>query len=205
MNYPVCLLPLLFYGSLAAACHKGSAGPVSTDTIVNPLNPPVVTRPVPATDTIFGNGVNLQPSYYNGGNVTFGFDLMRASPKIRSVRIEIEPTVPIALAASWIQQARNNGYKVIATYHKYTVLGSDNAADLADAANWWKANYTTLAAAGSFTVNLMNEWGDHNITASAYASAYNNAISIVRTVYSGPMIIDIPGWGEETLTAMQAC
>jgi len=27
---------------------------------------------------LFGNGVNLQPSYYNGGNVNFGWDLMKS-------------------------------------------------------------------------------------------------------------------------------
>jgi len=216
MNYPVCLLrrklPELFprlllvlYSSIALACHKGSASPGRTDTmVVNPPNPPVITKSVPTTDTIFGNGVDLQPSYYNGGNVNLGFTLMMASPKIKSVRIEIEPTVPITLAASWIQQARNNGYKVIATYHKYTVLGSDNAADLNDAANWWKTNYATLAAAGSFTVNLMNEWGDHNLSAAAYATAYNNAIAIVRQVYSGSIILDCPGWGQETSVAADA-
>ena len=216
MNYPIRLLRrkpavlfvgsmLILYSSMTLACHKGPASAVRADTtVVNPTNPPVITRSVPATDTIFGNGVDLQPSYYNGGNVMFGFALMLASPKIKSVRIEIEPTVPIALAASWIQQAHNNGYKVIATYHKYTVLGSDNAADLTDAANWWKANYTTLAAAGSFTVNLMNEWGDHNLSAAAYASAYNNAIAIVRQVYSGPIILDCPGWGQETSVAADA-
>ena len=196
---------LLLCSSLAVACHKRSASTAPMDTaIVNPPAPPVITRQVPATDTLFGNGVDLQPSYYNGGNVNLGFTLMLASPKIKSVRIEIEPTVPIALATSWIQQARSNGYKVIATYHKYTVLGSDNAADLNDAANWWKTNYAALAAAGPFTVNLMNEWGDHNLSATAYATACNNAITIVRKVYSGPIILDCPGWGQETTVAADA-
>ncbi|NLP58412.1 hypothetical protein [Lutibacter sp. B1] len=38
-----------------------------------------------------GNGVNLQPSYYNSGNVTIGWDLMKTYPGIETVRIEIEP------------------------------------------------------------------------------------------------------------------
>lgn len=42
----------------------------------------------------------------------------------------------------------------------------------------------------------MNEWGDHTITASAYAQAYNAAIAIVRQVYSGKIVIDAPGWGQ---------
>jgi len=151
-----------------------------------------------------GDGVNLQPSYYNSGNVTFGWSLMKSYGNIKTVRIEIEPSVAISQAASWISQARSNGYAVIATYHKASVLGSDNVSDLTAAADWWQTNYKTLAAAGSFTVNLMNEWGDHNLTASEYASAYNTAIPIVRKVYSGIIIIDCPGWGQETHIAAEA-
>lgn len=150
-----------------------------------------------------GNGVNLQPSYYNGGNPNFGWSLMKQQSKIKTVRIEIEPGYE-SQAKSWISQARSNGYAVIATYHKAAVLGSDNTGDLNAAANWWVSNYSTLVSAGSFTINLMNEWGSHNLTANAYASAYNNAISIVRQVYSGPIIIDAPGWGQETAIAAAA-
>lgn len=53
-------------------------------------------------------------------------------------------------------------------------------------------------------INLRNEWGSHNLTANAYASAYNNAIGVVRQVYNGSIIIDIPGWGQETKTAKDA-
>jgi mannan endo-1,4-beta-mannosidase len=195
---------------LSTGCHKSNGQPPASDTlvIINPPPPPPPPPPpastIVRTDTLFGNGVDLQPSYYNGGNVTFGFSLMQQYPNIKSVRIEIEPSVPISQAMSWIQQAVSSGYRVIATYHKYTVLGSDNASDLTDGANWWKANYDSLSKAGPFTVNLMNEWGDHNLTASAYASDYNTAIGIVRQVYSGPIIIDIPGWGQETSIAAAA-
>ncbi len=150
------------------------------------------------------NGANLQPSYYNGGNVNFGWSLMKTDTKVKTLRLEIEPSIAISQVKSWISQARSNGYTLICTYHKATVLGSDNASDLTAAANWWKTNYATLAASGSFQINLMNEWGDHNITSNAYASAYNTAIGIVRSVYSGNIIIDIPGWGQETHTAAQA-
>jgi hypothetical protein len=168
---------------------------------------PGVTAPRAVTPLLsagLGDGVNLQPSYYNSGNVTFGWSLMKANTKIKTVRIEIEPSVSISTAASWISQAASNGFAIIATYHKASVLGSDNLSDLLAAANWWKANYATLAKSGSFTVNLMNEWGDHNLTASAYASDYNQAIAIVRTVYSGTIIIDCPGWGQETHIAAEA-
>ncbi|WP_211330133.1 glycoside hydrolase family protein [Deminuibacter soli] len=151
----------------------------------------------------FGNGVNLQPSYYNGGNPNFGWSLMKQQTKIKTVRIEIEPGY-VTQAKSWISQARSNGYAVIATYHNASVLGSDNTNDLNAAANWWVSNYATLASAGSFTINLMNEWGSHNLTANAYASAYNTAMQTVRRVYSGAIIIDVPGWGQETAIAAAA-
>lgn len=156
---------------------------------------------------IVPNGVNVQPSYYNNGNVNFGWSLMNANTKIKTVRIEIEPD-KVSQAKSWISQAQANGKTMIATYHKSAVLGSDSTSELSAAGNWWKANYATLRASGSFTVNLMNEWGSHNISASAYASAYNSAISTVRQVYSGRIIVDASGWGQETYTmacAIKGC
>jgi len=50
----------------------------------------------------------------------------------------------------------------------------------------------------------MNEWGSHNITAAAYAGAYNQAIAVIREVYNGPIIIDLPGWGQDAHTAFVA-
>jgi len=149
------------------------------------------------------NGVNLQPSYYNGGYPNFGWSLMNANSKIKTVRIEIEPGY-VTQAKTWISQAKSNGKQVIATYHKASVLGSDSTSELTAAGNWWKSNYGALTSAGSFQVNLMNEWGSHTITSNAYASAYNTAISLVRTVYSSNIIVDIPGWGQETVTATAA-
>jgi mannan endo-1,4-beta-mannosidase len=146
---------------------------------------------------IVPNGANVQPSYYNGGNPNFGWSLMNQNGKIATLRIEIEPD-KVSQAKSWISQARSNGKTVIATYHKASVLGSDSTTELNNAANWWKNNYSTLSASGSFTVNLMNEWGSHNISASSFASAYNTAISTVRQKYSGRIIIDCAGWGQET-------
>ena len=158
----------------------------------------------PAPDTVLSNGVNLQPSYYNNGNVNFAWDLMKQNARIKTLRLEIEPFVNLDQVKAWISAAVTNGYDLIATYHDYSVLGSDDAADLASAANWWKNNYATLRQAGSFTINLMNEWGSHNISASAYADAYNVAIGTVRQVYKGWIIIDCPGWGQETATAVAA-
>lgn len=127
---------------------------------------------------ISGNGVNLQPSYYNSGNVNIGWDLMRQYDRIKTVRIEIEPDVPIETAKNWIRGAA--GLNIIATYHKYTVLGSDDENELLQAANWWAQNWANLASAGPFTINMINEWGSHNLQPGRLATAYNNAIGIVR-------------------------
>jgi len=149
------------------------------------------------------NGVNLQPSYYNNGNVSFGWSLMNANTKIKAVRIEIEPGKETQ-AKTWIAAAKSNGKSIICTYHKSSVLGSDSASELATAGTWWKTYYSSLSASGSFQVNLMNEWGSHTITSNAYASAYNTAISSVRNVYSGNIIIDLAGWGQESKIAYDA-
>jgi len=152
------------------------------------------------------NGVNFQPSYYNNGNVTFGFDLLKKYPQIQSVRIEIEPD-KVTQAYQWIQEAHNNGYHIIATYHT-SPLGEDNPIQLIEAAQWWIENYMYLKAAGEFTINIRNEWGSHDINAIDYANAYNDAIHMIRNIIgiqpNIPLIIDIPGWGQETHTAAQA-
>ncbi len=147
-----------------------------------------------------GNGVNLQPSYYNNGCVNFAWPLMEG---ISTVRIEIEPD-KVEQAKGWLREAKAAGKTIIATYHEADDLGSDNANDLMAAAYWWQDNYAALAAEASFTLNLMNEWGSHNQTASTFASAYNNAISAVRQVYSGTIIVDCAGWGQETHVAADA-
>ncbi len=185
-------------GLLLGAATTLLAGCAAHDAAPTPLATAQVSADLTAN---LGNGVNLQPSYYNGGNPNFGFSLMKQQTKIKTVRIEIEPGY-VSQAKNWIAQAKSNGYAVIATYHKSSVLGSDNASELAAAGTWWKANYGTLG--GGFTINLMNEWGSHNITSNAYAAAYNTAISSVRSVYGGAIIIDIPGYGQETATAAAA-
>lgn len=193
VNISFCITLIVFL--FLCCCTKAKS-------ITSPGIPVQPSLPSQSIRDSLMNGVNLQPSYYNNGNPYFAWDLLKQQTKIKTLRIEIEPD-KLPQAKQWISDAKVNGFAVIATYHKYTVLGSDNALDLMDAANWWKDNYAMLG--GNFIINLMNEWGSHNITASAYATAYNNAISIVRKVYSGPIIIDIPGWGQETYTAYQAC
>lgn len=151
----------------------------------------------------FGDGINLQPSYYANGRPAIGWELMKRHDKIKTVRFEIEPD-KAAQAKEWIAQANRRGYAVIATYHKVSALGSDEVSELLLAADWWRKHYPELSESGPFTVNLMNEWGSHKLRPSSYSNAYNDAISVVRKVYSGPIIIDVPGWGQETAVAAEA-
>lgn len=152
----------------------------------------------------FNNGVNLQPAYYCNGDQNLGWALMNQYSKIQTVRIEYDNSTSSTVSdlSRWIREAQSNGKTVIATFHRYG--GSNDVANILEAANFWKTNYSTLSAGGAFTINMINEWGDHNITSQAYADAYNQAIAIVRQVYSGAIICDIPGWGQETHTAADA-
>jgi mannan endo-1,4-beta-mannosidase len=192
---------LVLIGLFMTSCEKSDPNEeLVVATEVSTVSTGLTSKKKPRTTGIVGNGVNLQPSYYNGGNCDLGWTLMKATghENIKSVRIEVEPG-QVTNAKRWIKEAKDNHFQVIVTYHKSAVLGSDNAEELLDAAKWWKKNYATLG--GGFVINLMNEWGSHDITASAYATAYNNAIAVVREVYQGSIIIDIPGWGQETATA----
>lgn len=159
----------------------------------------------PAGALSLGDGVNIQTAYYNGGRPAVNWAQMKQSDKegrIRTIRIEIEPSKPLE-GKSFIAQAHEQGYAVIATYHKVAALGSDDTRELMAAANWWRAHYADLRKAGPFTINVMNEWGSHDLAPDQYARAYNEAIGVVRGVYAGPIIVDIPGWGQET--AVAAC
>lgn len=160
----------------------------------------------PATPGLEGCGVNLQPSYYCSGDMDLGWALMDNYSDIKTLRIELDTSTNSTIDdfTRWISEANDNGYDVIATYHYASELGSNDPNELLAAANWWVNNWDTLSSAGSFTVNLMNEWGDHSLTSQEYADAYNAAIDTVRQVYDGPIICDIPGWGQETHTAAYA-
>lgn len=46
--------------------------------------------------------------------------------------------------------------------------------------------------------------GSHDQTAASYAQAYNDAIPLIRSVYTGALVLDLPGWGQETRTAGDA-
>lgn len=149
------------------------------------------------------NGVNIQASYYNDGDVNIAWDLMKEYPEIEALRIEIEPALAHR-AIHWIREAHENGYQVIATYHDATKLGSDNRQDLIDAAIWWENHYENLSSSGPIIINLMNEWGSHAISVQDYASAYNEAIEIIRSFHSDKIIVDVPGWGQATKIAADA-
>ena len=149
------------------------------------------------------NGVNIQASYYNGGEVNIGWELMKTFPQIGAVRIEIEP-YRAQQARKWIREAHAHGYQVIATYHDSNNLGTDSKQELINAANWWKQNYASLSASGPIIINVMNEWGSHDISSENYADAYNEAIAIVRSVYDGKLIVDVPGFGQAIKIAADA-
>jgi mannan endo-1,4-beta-mannosidase len=154
------------------------------------------------------NGVNFQPAYYCDGQQSFGWPLLHKNKKIGTVRIELETHAQANVEdfGRWLREARDNNLTVLATYHRCDLLGSNNATELLNAAKWWQSNYHTLVklAGGPFFINLMNEWGDHSISADSYAAAYNSALAVVRRFYHDPVIVDIPGWGQEFYTAAQA-
>jgi mannan endo-1,4-beta-mannosidase len=191
------------YGAVVgggAASYAGSQSPQS---------PYAAGGPAASTLTAgLGNGVNLQPSYYYDGDVDLGWNMMAKYPKIKSVRIEIEMGRE-AIAERWIREAVNRKYAVIATFHSAAILTDeqllmDDPNELFKAAAWWVTNYPSLSKAGAFTINLMNEWGGHAITPSDYAASYNQAIATVRSVYDGPIIVDLPGFGQEAHTVALA-
>ena len=196
----------VYSGLCSGTSYCCVAGATTTTTTTTTTTNTATTTPMTTTMPNWGGGVNMQPSYYNGGSVTFGWSLLAQFSQVKSVRIEIEPD-KVALAAGWIREALSHGYKVIATYHKYQSLGSDDPNELMAAANFWVANYARLrqAAGGDFTINLMNEWGSHKQTSASYSAAYNSAISRVRSVYTtGFIVIDLPGWGQGVTVAAAA-
>ncbi|WP_246308382.1 cellulase family glycosylhydrolase [Halosimplex rubrum] len=159
-----------------------------------------------ATGADLGDGVNLMPPYYCSGDQDLGWDLMDEYPDIETVRIEIEPPSmgesqsTMDDAKRWIDEAHEHGYDVLATYHHHPHNGSADPAHLQNAADWWVEHYDYLSQDAEFTINMMNEWGNHQVTADEYASAYDEALSTVRdgTSYSGPIVCDAPGWGQGT-------
>lgn len=157
----------------------------------------------------WGDGVNVMPGYFNEadkGNIPVGWELMRKYDRIKTVRIEISPEqgVSVATMQDWIRQANACGYHVIATHHDYHNNGSDDPQAVMEAALWWKAHYAALREAGPFTINLINEWGGHGQTPESFAAAYNAALPVIREFYDGPVIVDIPGWAQETTVAAEA-
>ena len=157
----------------------------------------------------WGDGVNIQAGYFNGadkGNIPLGWDLMRRFDQIKTVRIEIAPDEGVSMPTMqrWIREAVQNGYRVIATYHRYRDNGSDDPEAVMAAAQWWKENYAALSEAGPFTINVINEWGGHRQSPESFAGVYNKAIAVIREFYQGPVIVDIPGWGQETVAGAKA-
>lgn len=181
---------------ISQSCTKKAKSPFTHALRIGSFMAAAVVMSAPVlTAGIVGNGVNIQPYYYNGGNPNLGLSFMKQNTKIKTVRIMCSAG-GVSQAKSWITQVRSNGYSIIATFQG--VAGSDSVSDLTKAANYWKSNYPSFSSGGSFWINLCNEWGSHNLSASSYSSAYNSAIPLVRQVYSGRIILDCPGWAQET-------
>jgi hypothetical protein len=164
---------------------------------------PEPTRGPSSQPPWIANGVNLQPSYENGGNNDLGWTLMLQDTRIRAVRIEIEPGQEVN-GQRWISEAFAAGYAVIATYHKSSALASDLDQELILAASWWAAYYGSLAQSRPLIINIMNEWGSNAIAPDHFARAYNQAIQTIRNVYSGLLVIDVPGSGQAVQIACNA-
>ena len=182
----------------------------SKDPIADKEKQTEIVKATPEEEMDWGNGVNIQPTYFNSGLPQFAWGLMNQYSKIKTVRIELDPNAygfSISNVKLYIYNANVNGYKVIATYHLGGSLGSDSKALLLQAANWWKAHYNEIRGSssnGSFHINLSNEWGSNNLSSTNYANYYNEAIAIVRQVYAYNIIIDCPGYGAGTRVAAAA-
>lgn len=181
-----------------ASCKKEEI----TQTPENSKNPSSGAR----ASGLIGNGVNVQPSYYNNGTMDIGWDQMKTYAKIKVVRIEIEPGKETQ-AKTWIDGAIAQGFQVIATYHRAGRLGQTNG-DLEEAVSWWLANYAALTSnrTKNVVINIINEWGDKTISASEYARRYGAAISRIRSglSYSGLIVVDLPGYGQGAKVAADA-
>jgi mannan endo-1,4-beta-mannosidase len=171
-------------------------------------------QPAPSPDTpnssrlMFGNGVNMQPSYSENGDVDLGWELVKSIPSIKTVRLEIEDFA-VDAAVRWITEANARGYTVIATYHNFDAIDHKppecDPKHMQMAIDFWNSNYKKLSAAGPFIINVMNEWGHAKIKAKSYAEQYNAAIREIRALkYNGPLILDLPGSGQLAQVAADA-
>ncbi|MCP9763712.1 hypothetical protein EGI31_12170 [Lacihabitans soyangensis] len=169
------------------------------------------------------SGVNLQPSFTNNGDVNAGWNYMKSFDEINAVRIEINPeagggmATQVNNAARLIKEASGYGYQIIATYHPNKLGDNSTNRDIQNAGRFWKENYAKLSSNGTapFIINLINEWGSHDISAKNFADQVNSALDDVYDApvhprdggtgnYNKKVIIDAPGYGQETYTLKQA-
>ena len=157
-----------------------------------------------SNNSILTNGINIMPFYANNGNVNIPFNLIhKYFSNIKTIRLEINPNyMNVTKIKNLIYNLFNNNFNVIVTYHDY--LGSDNLNDLLNVANWWKNNYNYISSNFPLIINICNEYGSHNLDYIHYSEFYNKAINIIRTIYTDWLIIDIPGYGQNTNVALQA-
>lgn len=87
---------------------------------------------------------------------------------------------------------------LIAVFNTHDATGSDNVADLEEAARFWVDMKDLLNEHTSTTiVNIANEWYGASNNAQAWADGYRSAISIIRDGgLLNTLIVDAAGWGQ---------
>ncbi len=97
---------------------------------------------------------------------------------------------------SLIEMCEEN--KLIAMFNTHDATGSDNYADLEDAAKFWTEMTDVLNGHLSTTlVNITNEWYSSMNNSQAWADGYRKAIKIIRDAgIKNTLVIDAAGWGQ---------
>lgn len=88
--------------------------------------------------------------------------------------------------------------KLVAVFNTHDATGSDNYADLEEAAKFWIPFADILNEHAATTiVNIANEWMGSMNKASQWADGYKKAIAIIREAgIRNTLMIDAAGWGQ---------
>jgi len=88
--------------------------------------------------------------------------------------------------------------KLVAVFNTHDATGSDNYADLDDAARFWVEMKDVLNRHCATTlVNITNEWFGSMNNSAAWADGYCKAIKIIRDAgIKNTLIVDAAGWGQ---------
>ncbi len=88
--------------------------------------------------------------------------------------------------------------KLIAVFNTHDATGSDNYADLEEAANFWVTMADLLNEHTATTiVNIANEWFGSMNKAAEWAEGYKKTIAIIRNAgIRNTLMVDAAGWGQ---------